>query len=208
MGASSVRRFAGQLAATTAVAGILVTSAQAQQNIPLPGIDVTSSRLGQGIVGTSTSIITAEEIARSPSSTLAGHPVPRARHSGDQPVRRRERRRQHGRHARFRRGRRIQHVDPHQRPPHQRSRSRGGRSCGDPARQHRAHRDHARQQRRGALWRRRGRRRDQHRDQVGRGAAAEGTVRGRIRLVQAARRQRRRSADRAGRGRQASMAWP
>jgi iron complex outermembrane receptor protein len=70
MGTSSVRRFAGQLAATTAIAGILATSAQAQQTIPLPGIDVTSSRLGQGIVGASTSIITAEEIARSPSATL------------------------------------------------------------------------------------------------------------------------------------------
>ncbi len=69
MGAASIRRYAGQLAATTAIAGILATSAQAQQNIPLPGIDVTSSRLGQGIVGASTSIITAEEIARSPSST-------------------------------------------------------------------------------------------------------------------------------------------
>jgi iron complex outermembrane receptor protein len=70
MGASSVRRFAGQVAATTAIAGVIATSAQAQQTILLPGIDVTSSRLGSGIVGTSTSIITAEEIARSPSLTL------------------------------------------------------------------------------------------------------------------------------------------
>ena len=70
MGASSARRFAGPLAITTAFAGIFATSAQAQQTIPLPGIDVTSSRLGQGIVGASTSIITAEEIARSPSATL------------------------------------------------------------------------------------------------------------------------------------------
>ena len=70
MGASSIRRFAGPLAVTTAIAGIFATTAQAQQTIPLPGIDVTSSRLGRGIVGTSTSIITAEEIARSPSATL------------------------------------------------------------------------------------------------------------------------------------------
>src|SRR5471032_1893505 len=40
------------------------------KNVALPPIDVSSSRLGTGIVGTSTSIITAEEIARSPGESL------------------------------------------------------------------------------------------------------------------------------------------
>ena len=40
------------------------------QNVVLPTIDVLSSRLGVGIIGTSTSIITAEEIARAPEETL------------------------------------------------------------------------------------------------------------------------------------------
>ena len=82
-------------------------SAQAQQTIAASRkFDVTSSRLGQrhrrrldhrhhrrG------------DRARRPAQTLPGHPVARARHSGDQPVRRRERRRHHGRHARLRRRR-------------------------------------------------------------------------------------------------------
>jgi iron complex outermembrane receptor protein len=70
MGASSVRRFAGRLAVTTTIAGLMVSTAKAQQTIPLPEIDVISSRLGKGITGASTSIITTEEIARSPSQTL------------------------------------------------------------------------------------------------------------------------------------------
>ena len=190
MGASSVRRFAGQLAATTAIAGILATSAQAQQTIPLPGIDVTSSRLGQGIVGASTSIITAEEIARSPSSTLqdilSREPGIQVTNlfGGVNGVGSTVDMRGFGAAAASNsliliNGRRINDLD-----------LVGDRSRRDPARQHRAHRDHARQQRRRALRRRRGRRRDQHRDQVGRRAAAEGTVRGCIRIVQAARRQR------------------
>ncbi len=38
----------------------------------LPEVSVTASRLGGGIVGTSTSVITAEDIARAPEATLQG----------------------------------------------------------------------------------------------------------------------------------------
>src|SRR6476661_657590 len=53
----------------------LMQVAQAQDTTPsgalvLPPIDVGSSRLGSGIVGTSTSVITSEEIARAPKQTL------------------------------------------------------------------------------------------------------------------------------------------
>ena len=53
----------------------------------------------------------------------------------------------------------------HQRPPAQRHRHGPGRSLDHPARFDRAHRDHPRQQRRGALRRQCGRRRHQHRHQ-------------------------------------------
>ena len=54
------------------IAGFTIGSAQAQQNpVILPEIYVTQSRLGStGIVGASTSVITAEEIARSPGESL------------------------------------------------------------------------------------------------------------------------------------------
>lgn len=57
-------------------AGALSTQAvQAQDNsadkrINLPTVDVSSSRLGAGIVGASTSVITAEDIQRSPAQSL------------------------------------------------------------------------------------------------------------------------------------------
>lgn len=53
--------------------GLCVQGAQAQEQsgaVVLPPIDVGSSRVGTGIVGTSSSVITAEEIARSPRQTL------------------------------------------------------------------------------------------------------------------------------------------
>jgi iron complex outermembrane receptor protein len=54
-----------------ALAGIAAENANAQENRKvLPTINVTSSRLDNGIVGASTTIITAEEIARSPSESL------------------------------------------------------------------------------------------------------------------------------------------
>ena len=80
MGALFLKRFAGQLAATTAITGVLIGTAEAQRTILLPPVDVvTSTRLntgitgigaGFGIAGTSTTVITAQEIERSPVQTL------------------------------------------------------------------------------------------------------------------------------------------
>ena len=73
---------------------------------------------------------------------------------------------------------------------HQRPRSRRRRSQHAAAREHRSHRDHPRQQRRGALRRRRGRRRHQHRHQDRHEPAAVGADRRHVRLVQIRRRRR------------------
>lgn len=63
-------KFAGALA----LGALLAQAAQAQQSptdkTTLPPLDVTSSRLGEGIVGASTTVITAEDIERAPESTL------------------------------------------------------------------------------------------------------------------------------------------
>lgn len=57
--------------ALVALAGLTATAAQAQDNIQvLPAVDVWASRTGSGITGASTSIITAEDIARSPGTTI------------------------------------------------------------------------------------------------------------------------------------------
>jgi iron complex outermembrane receptor protein len=61
--------------AALALTVVLATPASAQDLVPgntlvLPTIDVGSSRLGTGIVGTTTSVITAEEIARAPAQDL------------------------------------------------------------------------------------------------------------------------------------------
>ncbi len=148
-----MRRFARNRAGQTRNNGVV-----------LPPIDVTSSRLGTGIVGTSTSIITSEEIARAPEMTLQDI---LSREAGIQTV------------SLFGgvngtastvdmrgfgvtspsnvlvliNGRRINDFDL------------AGVDFGHPSQQHRANRNHARQQRRSALRRRRDRRRDQHRDQ-------------------------------------------
>jgi iron complex outermembrane receptor protein len=54
-----------------ALSSLIAASAQAQENRrTLPTINVTSSRLDQGIIGASTTVITAEEIARSPGESL------------------------------------------------------------------------------------------------------------------------------------------
>ncbi len=55
-------------AAALALAGMFATAAQAQTRLPL--IDVWASRLGGGITGASTSVITSEDIARSPGATI------------------------------------------------------------------------------------------------------------------------------------------
>ena len=119
----------------------------------------------------------------------AGPPVARAGRSGHQPVRRRQRRPLAGRHARLRRRRGLEHASAHQRPAGHRSRPGGVRHRIDPARVHRARRDHPRQQRRGALWRRSGGRRDQHRDQDRRCLADQSAARHHRRLVQLPRGQ-------------------
>jgi iron complex outermembrane receptor protein len=57
--------------ALLALASLSAPPAAAQDNTQyLPPIDVTASRLGVGIVGASTSVITAEDIARSPGESL------------------------------------------------------------------------------------------------------------------------------------------
>ena len=59
------------LCSLAASAGLAVTTAQAQTNpLTLPPIDVWASRTDSGITGASTSVITAEDIARSPGMTL------------------------------------------------------------------------------------------------------------------------------------------
>lgn len=60
--------------AALALTAMLAQAANAQDNpnrtLTLPPIDVSSSRLGTGVVGTSTTIITAEDIQRTPAQTL------------------------------------------------------------------------------------------------------------------------------------------
>ncbi len=83
----------------------------------------------------------------------------------------------------------LEHASAHQWPPGHGSRPGGVRYRIDPARVHRARRDHPRQQRRGALWRRSGGRRDQHRDQDRRCLADQSAARHHRRLVQLPRGQ-------------------
>jgi iron complex outermembrane recepter protein len=59
-------RIVGALALTLAI----VRPAAAQDALVLPQISVTASRLGEGITGTSTSVITAEQIEQSPAQSL------------------------------------------------------------------------------------------------------------------------------------------
>ncbi|MFI4961074.1 MAG: TonB-dependent receptor [Hyphomicrobiales bacterium] len=62
------RRICGALFALTS---LTATAAQAQSNTEvLPAIDVWASRTGTGFIGASTSTITAEDIARSPGTTI------------------------------------------------------------------------------------------------------------------------------------------
>ena len=146
----------------------------------------TGVRQFNGIVGTASTVITAEDIAHSPSNNLPdilaqvpgvqltslfGSAVNGVKTSVD-----------------LRGLRRLcpfQYADPGQRPPAQRRRHVAGRSVDHSAQFDRAHRDHPRQQRRGALWRQRDRRRHQHRHQERRRRSAGGDPRrGRRRLVQ------------------------
>ena len=61
------RRICGAL---IALAGLAANAAHAQDTQLLPAIDVWASRAGAGITGASTSVLTAEDIARSPGATL------------------------------------------------------------------------------------------------------------------------------------------
>ena len=56
--------------ALIALTGLAANAAHAQDVQVLPTIDVWASRSGAGITGASTSVITAEDIARSPATTL------------------------------------------------------------------------------------------------------------------------------------------
>jgi iron complex outermembrane receptor protein len=65
------KKLAGRLALAGAMMGWLGNSTALAQTLPLPTIDVVPSRLfGAGIVGTSTTIITAEDIERSAERTI------------------------------------------------------------------------------------------------------------------------------------------
>jgi iron complex outermembrane receptor protein len=58
------------MGAVTALASMFAAPAATQQTFDLPQIDVTASRLGGGIVGASTTVITSEDIERSPQTSL------------------------------------------------------------------------------------------------------------------------------------------
>lgn len=58
------------LATTTFISGLPLTLHAQDAGTVLPQVTVTATRLGEGIVGTSTTVIDAEEIARTPGETL------------------------------------------------------------------------------------------------------------------------------------------
>jgi iron complex outermembrane receptor protein len=71
MGKGSTRCLAGVFILAGAIASLAGGKVLAQQSTSsLPSIYVTASRLGTGITGASTSVITAEDIQRSPGSSL------------------------------------------------------------------------------------------------------------------------------------------
>ena len=69
MGDASRLKTAGRTMLAGTLAALLAGTAQAQ-TLALPAIDVITSRFGPAVVGASTSVITAEEIARSPAQTI------------------------------------------------------------------------------------------------------------------------------------------
>lgn len=70
MGFQLGSRFRSAAAALALLPWLCATADAQSPTLTLPAIDVTTSRLGAGIVGTSTSVITSEDIARSPSQSL------------------------------------------------------------------------------------------------------------------------------------------
>ena len=120
-------------------------------------------------------------------TNVAGNHRANARRAADQPVWRRQRRQDQRRPPRLRRFRDLKYPGAHQRPKAQRHRHGRRRFFDHSAQFDRAHRNHARQQRRGAVRRQRDRRRHQYRPEERRrrptGCHARG---GRCRLLQSA----------------------
>ena len=122
-----------------------------------------------------------------PGANRAGNHRADARRATDQPVWRRQRREDQRRPPRIRRLCDLQYPGADQRPQAQRHRYGRGRFLDHSARFDRAHRDHPRQQRRGAVRRQRDRRRHQHRaEERRRRPAGRDARRRRRRLVQRA----------------------
>jgi outer membrane receptor for ferrienterochelin and colicin len=117
------RRIRGALVALVALAALAATAAHAQSTTEvLPAIDVWASRTDAGIVGASTSVITAEDIARSPGTTLQDLLSQEAGVQTQQHVERSERRRHGRRPARLRRDSFLEHARPAQWTPADRHR--------------------------------------------------------------------------------------
>jgi iron complex outermembrane receptor protein len=73
LGMSCLDRFDRRAASAAALSLLLATTAHAQTaDTALPDLYVTATRLDAGITGASTTVITAEEIARSPEQTVPG----------------------------------------------------------------------------------------------------------------------------------------
>ena len=66
----NMRLVSAFLATTTFISGLPLALHAQDNSTTLPNVTVTATRLGEGIVGTSTTVIDAEEIARTPGDTL------------------------------------------------------------------------------------------------------------------------------------------
>jgi iron complex outermembrane receptor protein len=66
----AIPRLSARLAAACLAGTALAAPALAQEAMQLPPVNVDASRISGGIVGASTSVITADDIARSPSQTI------------------------------------------------------------------------------------------------------------------------------------------
>ena len=141
------------------------TPATTEPAAPVIGTAASGIVTGTIITGASSTVITSTDIARSPGHSLqdllSREPGVQVTNlfGGVNGARSQVDMRGFGAAAA------LEHASAHQWPAGHGSRPGGVRHRIDPARVHRARRDHPRQQRRGALWRRSGGRRDQHRDQ-------------------------------------------
>ena len=185
--ASTSRRVVPAAAPSTGTRPAAGTGSNVASQSASQGAGGSGGRQFSGIVGASATVITAEEIAHSPSQTLPEiiAQVPGVQLTslyggvnGAKTV---------GRSPRLRRVRDLKYPGPHQRPTAQRHRHGRRRSLDHSAQFDRAHRNHARQQRRGALRRQCGRRRHQYRPEERRRRPAGRHARGgRCRLLQPA----------------------